>query len=71
MDQRVMKSEFDLLQASFPYLTCKLQIIQLVIDVMNKDEIDVKGMSLVLDTFDVFLNDDNIAGIESVKTIFK
>ncbi|CEG83507.1 hypothetical protein RMATCC62417_17414 [Rhizopus microsporus] len=65
MDQRVMKAELDLLQASFPYLTCKLQIIQLVIDVMNRDEMDVKGTSLVLDTFDVFLNDEHISGIES------
>ncbi|CEG74148.1 hypothetical protein RMATCC62417_09404 [Rhizopus microsporus] len=65
MDQRVMKSELNLLQASFPYLTCKLQVIQLVIDMMNRDEMDVKGMSLVLDTFDAFLNDENISGIES------
>ena len=57
MDHRVLKNGLTLLQTLFSSFKDKSRIIHLLADMMEKDAFDAKGISLLLETFDVFLND--------------
>ncbi|KAG1350294.1 hypothetical protein G6F62_003322 [Rhizopus arrhizus] len=57
MDHRVLKNGLTLLQTLFSSFKDKSRIIHLLANMMEKDAFDAKGISLLLETFDVFLND--------------
>lgn len=67
MDHRVLKNGLGLLQTLFSSFKDKSRIIDLLADMMEKDELDAKGISLLLETFDVFLNDLDMETVWVVK----